>query len=139
MYRVNSLPSRTAEDIDLPYKLPALLKEKGVLFCLSNEGGREAIQTRNLPFIAGTAATYGLSKEDALKAITLDAAKIIGIDKTAGSLEEGKDATLFVSDGDALDMKSNNVTLAFIRGKKLNLDNEQKKLYERYVNKYGLK
>ena len=137
--RVHDLPNRTDDDIDLPYKLPYLLQKAGVLFCLENSGDMEQIQTRNIPFLAGTAAAYGLTKEEALSSITLNTAKILGIENKVGSLEEGKDATLFISTGDALDMKTNNVEWAFIRGKKLDLNNEQKVLYEKYKTKYGMK
>ncbi len=134
--RTHSLPQRDEDDVQLPYKMADILKKAGVNFCLSMDG---YWQVRNLGFSAGTAAAYGLSKEEALKSITLDAAKILEIDKTTGSLEEGKDATLFVSDGDALDMLGNKVELAFIRGKQINLDNLQKQLYNKYKTKYGLK
>jgi imidazolonepropionase-like amidohydrolase len=137
--RVHDLPTRTDDDIDLPYKLPYLLQKAGILFCLENSGDMEQMQTRNLPFLAGTASAYGLTKEGAISAITLNAAKILGIDNRVGSLEVGKDATLFVSTGDALDMKTNNVEIAFIRGKMLDLNNEQKALYEKYMKKYGMK
>ena len=137
--RVHDLPGRTDDDIDLPYKLPALLQKAGVLFCLENSGDMEQIQSRNIPFLAGTASAYGLTKEEALSSITLNTAKILGIDSRVGSLEEGKDATLFISTGDALDIKTNNVELAFIRGKKLDLTNEQTVLYEKYKTKYGIK
>lgn len=137
--RVHSLPARVDEDIDMPFKTPSLLKEAGILYCLSNEGDMEAMGARNLPFQAGTTAAYGLSKEEALMSITLNTAKILGIDKTYGSLEVGKDAILFVSTGDALDMKSNNIEQAFIRGAKVDLDNQQKQLYNKYKTKYGLK
>ena len=137
--RVHDLPNKTDDDIDLPYKLPALLQKAGVLFCLEISGDMEEMQERNLPFNAGTAAAYGLTKEEALSSITLNTAKILGIDNRVGSLEVGKDATLFVSTGDALDMKSNNVEWAFIRGKKLDLSNNQKALNEKYLKKYGLK
>ena len=137
--RVHDLPDRTDDDIDLPYKLPGLLQKAGVTFCLENSGDMEQIQTRNIPFLAGTAATYGLTKEEAVTAITLSTAKILGIDNRVGSLEMGKDATLFISSGDALDMRTNNVEWAFIRGKKLDLSNNQKALYEKYKTKYGVK
>ncbi|MBA3901266.1 MAG: amidohydrolase family protein [Bacteroidetes bacterium] len=136
--RTHSLPGRADDDIALPYKLPALLQEAGVLFCLNYEGDMEVMGTRNLPFTAGTAAAYGLTKEQALMAITLNTARILGIDKTVGSLEVNKDATLFVSTGDALDMLTNNVELAFIRGKKIGLDDHQKKLTRKYSAKYGI-
>ncbi len=137
--RVHDLPSRTDSDVDLPYKLPALLQKAGVLFCLENYGDMEQIRTRNIPFLAGTAAAYGLSKEEALSSITLSTAKILRIDKQVGSIEEGKDATLFISNGDALDVKSNDVTHAFVRGKTLDLNNQQKELNEKYLKKYNLK
>ena len=134
--RSHSLPSREDEDVDLPYKLPYLLQQAGVNYCISVDG---FWQVRNLSFNAGTPVAYGLTKEQALSAITLNAAKILGIDNTVGTIEVGKDATLIISDGDALDMKSNNITTAFIRGKSINLDNIQKQLYKKYMDKYGLK
>ena len=94
---------------------------------------------RNLSFNAGTAATYGLTKEQALQAITLNAAKILGVDDKTGSLEVGKDANIVICDGDILDMKSSNVSQAFIQGRQVSLDNKQKQLYERYKYKYGIK
>lgn len=137
--RVHDLPSSTDSDIDQPYKLPKQLQDAGILYCLSYRGDMETAGLRNIPFTAGTAVAYGLTKEQALSAITLNAAKILGIDKTTGSLEGGKDATLFVSSGDALDMRTNNVEMAFIKGKKLDLDNHQKQLYTRYSDKYSEK
>jgi hypothetical protein len=137
--RLHDLPTYQEDDIDLPYKLPYLLQKGGVLYCLNNEGDMEAMNTRNLPFLAGTAAAYGLTKEQALRSITLNTAKILGIDKTTGSIESGKDATLFISIGDALDMRSNNVERAFIKGRDIDLNNDQKVLYEKYKTKYGIK
>jgi imidazolonepropionase-like amidohydrolase len=96
-------------------------------------------QQRNLPFMAGTSAAYGISKEEALKSITLDAAKVLGVDKTLGSLELNKDATLIISDGDILDMRSSNVTMAFIKGAEIDLNNKQKELNELYKAKYQVK
>ena len=133
--RIHSLPPREDDDIDLPYKLPFLLKQAGVMFALSIES---AWQSRNLMFNAGTSSAYGLTKEEALAAITSSPAKILGIDNRIGTLEVGKDATLIISDGDALDMKSNNITRAYIRGKEINLDNIQSQLYRKYMTKYGL-
>ena len=93
----------------------------------------------NLSFNAGTAATYGLTKEEALTAITLNSAKILGIDDKTGSIEVGKDANIIVSQGDILDMRSNQLSHAFIQGRSISLDNKQKQLYERYKHKYGIK
>ncbi|WP_436490186.1 amidohydrolase family protein [Chitinophaga sp. ARDCPP14] len=132
----HALPVMQDDDVDQPYKTAAQLQKAGVLFCLSNEG---FWQQRNLGFEAGTASTYGLTKEEALSAITLNAAKILGIDKTTGSLETGKDANIAISTGDILDMKSSVITRAFIQGREINLDNKQKQLYEKYEKKYGLK
>lgn len=137
--RVHELPLREDDAVDLPYRLPSLLAEKGVLFCLQNNGSMQAMGTRNLPFYAGTAAAYGMDREEALRSITLNAAKILGIEKEVGSLEVGKFATFFVSEGDALDMRTNKLTVAFINGKIIDLSSHQKELYERYMNKYGLK
>jgi len=133
----HSLPATEDDDVDQPYKTPAALQKAGVLFALNDESSNT--RYRNLSYNAGTAATYGLTKEQALQAITLNAAKILGIDARTGSLEAGKDANIIISEGDILDMKSSNVTDAFIQGRKVSLDNKQKQLYERYMYKYGLK
>jgi imidazolonepropionase-like amidohydrolase len=135
--RTHDLPERPEDDLDLPYKLPYLLQKAGVLFCLQNEGDMEAPGARNLPFLAGTAAAYGLTKEEAVASVTSNAAKILGIDNMVGTLEVGKNATLFISTGDALDIRTNNVELAYIDGRLLDLNNDQKELYEKYKKKYG--
>lgn len=132
---VHDLPARADEDIDLPYALPAALAKAGVTVAFSHDG--MIARGRNLPFYAGTAAAYGMDKEEALKAITLNPAKILGIDKQVGSLEVGKDATLFISDGDALDFRGNKVSEAFIGGRKTILYNKQQALYDQYSKKYG--
>lgn len=132
----HSLPVMQDDDVDQPYKTAAQLQKAGVLFCLSNEG---FWQQRNLPFEAGTASTYGLTREEALSAVTLNTAKILGIDKMTGSLEAGKDANITISTGDILDMRSSIITQAFIQGRDVNLDNKHKQLFERYKHKYGLK
>lgn len=136
LQRPHSLPQRVDEDVDLPYRLPALLKERGVRFCLGYSGDMERMGSRNLAFQAGTASAYGLSAEDALRSITLDAAAVLGIDKRYGSLEVGKSATLLVSGGDALDMRTNNIQEAFIDGRRISLDNRQKRLWRQYEERY---
>ncbi|MBK8499882.1 MAG: amidohydrolase family protein [Flavobacteriales bacterium] len=134
--RTHSLPLRPDDDVDLPYRLPALLKERGVRFCVSySDGSREHSGLRSLPFTAGTARAYGLLGEDALRAITLDAAAVLGVDDKCGSLTVGKDATLFVSSGDALDMRGNDVRLAFIQGRRIVLDDHQKQLFRQYKDR----
>lgn len=137
--RVHELPKRDDEDVDLPYKMPSILAKAGIIYCLSGEGDMEAMNARNLPFWAGTVSAYGVDKEEALKSVTLYPAQILGIDKFTGTIEEGKAATLFISTGDALDMKGNNVVAAFINGRMISLDDHQKALNRMYLNKYGLK
>lgn len=134
--RTHSLPYREDDDVDLPYKLPALLYKAGVTVSITDDG---FWQQRNLGFQAGTVVGYGLSKEEALQCITLSSAQILGIDKTCGSLEDEKDATLFISSGDALDMTGNKVEMAFIQGRMIDPDNYQKELYRRYKEKYSIK
>jgi imidazolonepropionase-like amidohydrolase len=136
--RIHDLPKLEQDDIDQPFKLPYLLQKDSVLFCLQNEGDMEGMNTRNLPFLAGTASTYGLTKEEALAAITSNAAKILRVDASIGTVEEGKTASFIVSSGDALDMKTNNIEWAFVEGRKVNLGNSQKDLYNKYMNKYNL-
>ena len=134
---MHNLPTMVDDDVDQPYKTPALLQKAGVLFSINDDNGQT--RNRNLAFNAGTAVTYGLTKEEALSAITLNAAKILGIDDRTGSIEKGKDANIVVSDGDILDMKSNNIIYAFIQGRQLDLNNKQKQLFEKYKYKYGIK
>lgn len=127
------LPAREDEAVDQPYTAPADLYKQGVLFCLSEEGGW---RQRNLPFQAGQAVGYGLPYEAAVAAITLNAARILGVADRCGSLEAGKDATLFICEGDALDMRTNQVIAAFIQGRSIDLSNKHKVLYQNYESKY---
>lgn len=133
----HELPLEIDDDVDQPFKTPFLLQKAGVLFAIGDNDG--TTRGRNLMYNAGTAASYGLTKEQALSAITLNAAKILGIDSVTGTIEEGKDANIIVSEGDILDMENSIVDLAFIQGRKINLDNHQSQLAERYLYKYGLK
>lgn len=130
-----NLPARADDDADLPYKLPHMLTQAGVMVSISNDGALHG--GRNLGFYAGTAAAYGMDKEEALKTITSNTAKALGIDNRVGTLEVGKDATLFVSNGDALDYRGNVITHVFISGKLVTLSGGQQELYERYSKKYG--
>ena len=137
--RLHSQPASPDGAVDETYRLPYQLQKAGILFCLDNSGEMEQNETRNLPFLAGTAVAFGLSTEEALQAITLNAAKILGIDTQCGSIETGKDATIIVSDGDALNMETNNITWAFIKGRSIQLTSVQTALYHKYMDKYGLK
>ena len=137
--RVHEMPENDDDDIDLPFKLAKLLTDQGVLVGLENSGSHERMGTRNLPFLAGTCVAYGLGKELALQLITSNTAKILGIDTFCGTLEVGKDATLFISEGDALDMRTNKLTTAFIQGRSISLETHQTKLNDRYKTKFNQK
>jgi imidazolonepropionase-like amidohydrolase len=132
------LPQNEDDPIDLSYQLPFLLHKAGVKFCLQNEGDMEGMNARNIPFLAGTAIAYGLPSEEALKSISLTPCEIMGIDKNYGSIEVGKQATLFVSKGNALDMRTNDVTLILINGSFLEVTNPQTDLYMKYKKKLGI-
>ena len=135
--QMHSLPTGEDDDVDQPYKSAAALHKAGVLFAISDDDSQT--RGRNLAFNAGTAAAYGLGKEEALAAITLNAAKVLGVADKTGSIEVGKDANIIISEGDLLDMRTQNVTTALIQGRKINLDDKQKQLNERYLEKYNLK
>jgi imidazolonepropionase-like amidohydrolase len=134
--RIHSLPQREDELTYLPYQMPALLKQQGIAFCIQNDGDMQPMNTRNLPFQAGTTMAYGLSEEEALKAISLSVCQIMGIDKDYGTLEVGKKATFFVSKGPALDMRSNQLTTILVDGKFVSTSNFQEQLYLKYRQKY---
>lgn len=134
--RVHSRPSSDDEDYDLPFKAAKLLVDQGVLVALQANGQMERMNSRNLPFYAGTTVAHGLDKEEALKLITSNTAKILGIDDFCGTLETGKDATLFISEGDALDMRTNLLTKVFIQGRDVSLETHQTELAKRYSDKY---
>ena len=130
----HALPNATDDDVNMPYKNAAVLVNAGLNVVISIDG---YWQQRNLPFMAGTVAAWGLDPEKALQTITLNTAKVLGIEKTTGSLEMGKDATFFISSGDALDMRSNRVEKAFIQGRDINLDNLHKQLDKKFSDKYN--
>jgi len=136
LQRVHSNSGNDDDEYDLTYTLANKLVNAGVLVGLENSGDMERMNARNLPFLAGTCAAFGLPKEKALSLITLNTAKILGVDDKVGSLEVGKDATLFISEGDALDMRTNKLTKAYIQGRDISLESHQTELYKRYSNKY---
>lgn len=131
----HSLPSREDDDIDLPYKKAAILYSAGIKYCMAING---SWQQRNLPFEAGTTAAYGVPREMALRSVSLSAAEILGVAANLGSLTKGKDATLLISTGDLLDMKSSIVERAWIQGTEIKLKNSQNELNEKYLKKYGI-
>jgi imidazolonepropionase-like amidohydrolase len=129
------MPRRAHEPYDHAYTLPKRLLDAKVSFCISGTGRSETWNARNLPYHAGTAVGYGLPNDEALKAITLYPAQILGVSDRVGSLEAGKDATLIVTTGDPLETTSA-VEMAFIQGRAVDLSNKQTKLYEKYREKY---
>ena len=133
---VQNTPRRRFEPIHTPYKVPAILQKSGVHFCISlNPGYPMDGHVRTLPDEAMRAASWGLTKDQALRAITLSAAEILGVDERIGSLDLGKDATFFISDNEPL-TQSNHPTKAFIQGKEIDLSDRQKDLWEKYKEKY---
>lgn len=137
--RVHDMPTSDDQDVNLPYKMAKILTDKGIVVGLENSGDHERMSVRNLPFLAGTCAAFGLDKEVAVQLITLNTAKLLGIDASCGTLESGKDATLFISEGDALDMRTNKLTTAFIQGRTINIETFQSKLNDKFKAKYGQK
>ncbi len=137
LYRVHSLPMSEDDAIDLPFELPKKLLDAGVLVGFENSGDMERMQTRNLPFYAGTAINYGVPYEEALKMLTSNTAKILGIEKEVGSIEVGKNATLFISKGDALDIIGNDIYKAFIDGRDISLESHHTQLYKKFQKKLG--
>lgn len=130
---LHSLPAREDEDVDQPFKTAAALHAAGIPFCFHRTG---AWEQRNLPFLAGQAVAYGLPYEAAVAALTGNTAEILGIADRVGTLEKGKSATLFISTGDALDMRTCKVEQAFIDGREIDLNNKQKELDKKFRAKY---
>ncbi|MFQ5709536.1 MAG: amidohydrolase family protein [bacterium] len=132
----HAVPMRRWEAYDAPFTNPVKLYQAGVKFCIAGPGGSfGAAHERNLPYEAATAAAYGLPKEEALKAVTLYPAQILGVADRLGSLETGKDATLIITDGDPLEIRTH-VEKEFIQGRKIDLTSRHTQLYEKYKTKY---
>jgi len=130
---VHRLPARQYEAYDTPFTVADRLRRAGVRFCITNGGG--FWNERNLPYEAATAVAYGMPADEALKAITIYPAQILGVADRVGTLDTGKDATLFVSDGDILDVRSH-VERAFVQGREVDLNDKQKTLWAKYREKY---
>lgn len=132
---VYRLPSHRDRPYDEAYTLPHRLKEAGVRFCISADGRFGASGLRNLPYHAATAAAFGLSESDALRAITLSPAEILGVADRVGAIAKNRDATLFITDGNILETETQ-VEMAFVQGRKVDLDNRHQQLYRKYQAKY---
>ncbi len=133
---IHRLPKHNQSDIDQPFKTTAQLVKAGITVAIGHNGYWE---TRNIMFNAGTTAAYGLTPEQALQCITLNAATVCGVEKSLGSLEKGKDASFILSEGDVLDMRTSKVLKIYMDGIEVDFNNEQQALYQKYKNKYQLK
>lgn len=131
--RTHSLPRNDDAGFDEPFTLPSILESAGINWAFTESS---FWQQRNLPFNAGTSIAYGLSEEAALRGLTINPASILGISSRVGSLDIGKDATLFVSSGNALDALTNHVEHAYIQGKKVDLENRHTDLAKKYRMRY---
>jgi imidazolonepropionase-like amidohydrolase len=130
---VHRLPRRDDAAYDEAFTLPKRLHDLSVRFCIAT--GQDFSNDRNLPFHAATAAAFGLDPQQALRAITHDAARILGIDDKVGSIAVGKDATLFVATGHPFELTSA-VELAFVAGRRIDLRNKQTELAKKYRERY---
>jgi imidazolonepropionase-like amidohydrolase len=133
--RVHQLPKHIDSPVHEPFELAGILSKEKIPFAFSTSGDMEAMISRNLPFQAGTAVHHGLPYEEAIKALTLTPSIIMGCDNEYGTIEPGKRATLFISTGDALDITGNNLILAMVEGKFIDLKNHQIMLYERFTKR----
>lgn len=133
--RTHRNPSRPHDDIDKAYHLPQLLAKADIPFSYSRH---HSWRIRNFPFYAGSAVGHGLSKEEALRSITLYPAELLGIDDRTGTLEEGKDANFILSQGDVMDMKSSRIEEAFLKGRQLDLYHHQEQLFDIYMERFDL-
>ena len=125
-------PGRDYEGYDGAYTMPARLYEAGVRFAIS--GGSGALYTNRLPWEAGVAEAFGLPEEEALKAVTINAAEFMGISDRVGSLEPGKQATLLITTGTPLDMTSD-IEQSYIQGREIDMLDIQKFFFQKYMEK----
>jgi imidazolonepropionase-like amidohydrolase len=127
---VHRLPLRRSDPYDAAYTVPERLRKAGIKFCIAGDN-RFATNARNLPYHAATAAAYGLPADEALKSVTLYPAQILGVADRVGSLEVGKEATLFLTDGDPLETPTQ-ILAAYAAGKPVDLNDKHKGLYEKF-------
>ncbi len=128
------VPERDDEPVDYAYSTPAKLQAAGVTVALSLDGYWD---TRNVVFGAGQAQAFGLTAEQALATVTINAAKIVGLDKQLGSLEVGKAASVIVSDGDVMDYGTSKIRYMWIDGRAVDLNNRHKQLHDKYQQRYS--
>jgi imidazolonepropionase-like amidohydrolase len=128
-------PARDPASYDIPFQAPAILQRAGVQVTFSiGSDSFNAPLIRNLPYAAAQAVAFGLPETEALKGLTLYPAQLAGVADRLGSIEPGKDATLFATDGDILDIRVN-VKRMWIAGKEVSLETRHTRLYEKYRNR----
>lgn len=130
---VQRSPRRRMDAYDAPFTLASRLRDAGVKFAIAADRG--AAYVRNLPYHAATASAFGLTREEALRAITLSPAELFGVSDQVGSLETGKEATLFIADGDILDTPTQ-VIAAWTQGRTVDLASHHTRLWKKYETKY---
>lgn len=131
---VHRLPTRDDSFYDEPFTLPAELEAAGIRWALGASSTGYG-NDRNLPYHAATAVAYGLDHGAALRSITLSAAELLGVGDTLGSIEQGKAATLIITDGDPMEIATR-VERAFIDGREIDLANKQTHLADKYRERY---
>ena len=129
---IYNLPVRDDDEYDYLFEAPSKLQKAGVKFAIST--GNDGAEVRDLPYHAGIASAFGLSKEDALKSVTLYPAQILGISDKLGSIEQGKTANIVVTDGDLLEPRTN-IRYLFINGRMLPLTSRHTELYEQFKDR----
>jgi imidazolonepropionase-like amidohydrolase len=129
------LPARHDSPYDEAYALPSVLQKAGITYCIASDGRFGASGVRNLPYHAASASAFGLTEDQAIRAITLSSAEIMGVNDRVGSLEVGKDATLILADGNILETPTQ-VVKAYIQGRAVDLTSKHTQLYEKYQAKY---
>ncbi len=130
---VLNMPRREDSAYDEGFSLPKRLKEAGIPFAIAS--GEETPHERNLPYAAGLAIAHGLDNDSALRAVTLAPAEILGVRDVVGSITPGKDASIIITRGDPLDVRTQ-IIGAYIQGRPIDLSNKQTILAERYREKY---
>ncbi|GAB5521090.1 MAG: amidohydrolase family protein [Rhodothermales bacterium] len=128
---VLSVPTRQSDRFDKAYANAGLMHQAGVKVAIRTG---EIENVRNLPFNAGFAAAYGLGKDEALRAVTIVPAEIFGVADDLGSLEVGKKATLFVSDGDPFETRTN-INHVFIDGWMIPMESRHTRLYDEFLER----
>jgi imidazolonepropionase-like amidohydrolase len=126
-------PERQWEEYDRSYRLPAMLYQAGVEYCIA--GDFISAYAARLVHHSSAAVAFGLPQDEALKALTIYPARILGIDDRMGSIEKGRDASLIIADGNLLEL-STRIEQVYIQGRTVDMQDKHRRLYERYRHRY---